>query len=133
MKRVYILLAAWFSRPAAATATRHRRPTTTGRNSSPPCCRQRSAADSERAKPPQRHGHHRLQSDERRAGAITAATVDFRVDLTGFPATTTITLAHIHTGAAGVSGGVLVNAAVSAGRSHVDERRWDIRQTELAY
>ena len=49
------------------------------------------------------------------AGAITAATVDFRVELSGFPATTTITNAHIHPGAAGVNGGVLVNANASGG------------------
>ena len=38
-------------------------------------------------------------------GAITSGTVNFRVDVTGFPATTSITAAHIHTGAAGVGGG----------------------------
>ncbi|MDO8795754.1 MAG: CHRD domain-containing protein [Vicinamibacterales bacterium] len=48
-------------------------------------------------------------------GAITAATVDFRVELSGFPATSTITNAHIHTGAAGVNGGVLVNAQAGSG------------------
>jgi len=50
------------------------------------------------------------------AGAITSGTVNFRVDVTGFPATTAITLSHIHTGAAGVSGGVLVSADVSPGQ-----------------
>lgn len=50
------------------------------------------------------------------AGAITAATVDFSVELSGFPSTTTITAAHIHTGAAGVNGGVLVSAQVSSGQ-----------------
>ena len=49
------------------------------------------------------------------AGAITSGTVNFRVDVTGFPAGSAITLSHIHTGAAGVSGGVLVNALVAAG------------------
>ena len=38
------------------------------------------------------------------AGAITAANVHFRVDLTDFPATSAITAAHIHTGAAGRDG-----------------------------
>src|SRR2546421_12215210 len=32
------------------------------------------------------------------AGAITTASANFRVDVTGFPATTAITAAHIHTG-----------------------------------
>jgi len=50
------------------------------------------------------------------AGTITAATVDFRVDLAGFPSTSAITAAHIHPGAAGTSGGVLVTADVSAGQ-----------------
>jgi hypothetical protein len=49
------------------------------------------------------------------AGAITAGTVNYRVDVTGYPATTAITLSHIHTGAAGVVGPVLVTANVSAG------------------
>jgi hypothetical protein len=50
------------------------------------------------------------------AGAITSGTVNFRVDVTGFPSTTSITAAHIHTGAAGVGGGVLVAADVSPGQ-----------------
>ena len=49
------------------------------------------------------------------AGAITAGTANFRVDVTGFPATTAITASHIHPGAAGVAGGVLVSANVAAG------------------
>ena len=48
------------------------------------------------------------------AGAIQSGTVDFHYDLTGFPAGTTITLSHIHTGASGVAGGVLVNTGQSA-------------------
>src|SRR3989338_7367218 len=48
-------------------------------------------------------------------GTITAATVDFSVELSGFPATSTITNAHIHPGAAGVNGGVLVNAQAGSG------------------
>ena len=48
------------------------------------------------------------------AGAIQSGTVDFHFDLTGFPAGPTINLAHIHTGAATVSGGVLVNTGLSA-------------------
>jgi hypothetical protein len=49
------------------------------------------------------------------SGAITAANANFRVDVTGFPATTSITAAHIHTGASGVAGGVLVSANVAPG------------------
>jgi hypothetical protein len=49
------------------------------------------------------------------AGAITGGTVNFTVNAAGFPSTTSITAAHIHTGAAGVSGPVLVSANVAAG------------------
>jgi hypothetical protein len=48
------------------------------------------------------------------AGAIQSGTVDFHYDLTAFPAGTTITLSHIHTGASGVSGGVLISTGQSA-------------------
>ena len=49
------------------------------------------------------------------AGTITAATADFAVSLTGFPANTPLTAAHIHTGAVGVSGAILVNTGLSSG------------------
>jgi hypothetical protein len=49
------------------------------------------------------------------AGAITSGTVNFRIDVTGFPSTTSITAAHIHPGAVGVNGSPLVNATVAAG------------------
>jgi hypothetical protein len=46
-------------------------------------------------------------------GAITGGTVDFHFQLSGFPSSTTISAAHIHPGAAGVNGGVLVNTGLS--------------------
>lgn len=49
------------------------------------------------------------------AGTITAATADFQVSLTAFPLNTPLTMAHIHTGAVGVSGAVLVNTGLSSG------------------
>jgi len=49
------------------------------------------------------------------AGTITAATVNFQVNMSGFPATAVVNIAHIHTGAAGVNGGVLVNTTTVAG------------------
>ena len=47
-------------------------------------------------------------------GAITAGTADFHFQLSGFPPSTTIVAAHIHPGAAGVNGGVIVNTGVVA-------------------
>jgi hypothetical protein len=48
-------------------------------------------------------------------GAITAASVNFNGTLTGFPAGTTITASHIHTGVAGVNGGFVVNLGLTPG------------------
>jgi hypothetical protein len=50
------------------------------------------------------------------SGAITSGKVDFFVTLTGFPASTNITLAHIHVGAAGINGGIRVNTDVASGQ-----------------
>src|SRR5450432_4244349 len=41
-------------------------------------------------------------------GAITSATADFVWDATNFPAGTPINIAHIHTGASGVAGAIVV-------------------------
>jgi hypothetical protein len=49
------------------------------------------------------------------SGTVTSGTFDFNVSLTGFPNDSKVILAHIHTGAAGVPGGVLVNTGVTAG------------------
>jgi hypothetical protein len=49
------------------------------------------------------------------AGNITAANADFTVTLTGFPAGTTLTGAHIHPGAAGAAGGVIWSLGVATG------------------
>ena len=49
------------------------------------------------------------------AGNISVATADFVVTLTGFPAGTAITGAHIHPGASGATGGVVVSLALAAG------------------
>jgi hypothetical protein len=47
-------------------------------------------------------------------GAITGGTADFHFQLSGFPSSTTIVAAHIHPGAAGVNGGVIVNTGIVA-------------------
>jgi hypothetical protein len=43
-----------------------------------------------------------------------ANTVDFNVSLNSFPTTSTLTAAHIHPGAAGVNGGVLIGTGLTA-------------------
>jgi hypothetical protein len=47
--------------------------------------------------------------------AITSATVDFSAPLTGFPAATALTAAHIHRGAVGTNGEVVVNTGLVPG------------------
>ncbi len=49
------------------------------------------------------------------AGAISGATADFSVNLSNFPANTTLTGAHIHHAAAGSTAGVLVNTGITSG------------------
>ena len=49
------------------------------------------------------------------ANTITGATYDFTVNMTGFPANTTLTGAHIHTAPAGTNAGVVVNLGLAAG------------------
>ena len=47
------------------------------------------------------------------SNAIQSGTIDFHFDVTGFPAGTLMTLAHIHTGDANTAGGVLINTGLS--------------------
>jgi hypothetical protein len=49
------------------------------------------------------------------SGTTTAATLDVTVNATGFPAGTALTASHIHPGAAGTNGGVLVSLGLTAG------------------
>ena len=46
---------------------------------------------------------------------ITAATVDFVASMSGFPAGTVLTAAHIHPGAVGVNGGVVISTNIASG------------------
>ena len=46
---------------------------------------------------------------------ITAATADFNVSLTSFPAGTTLSAAHIHNARAGTNGGTINNLGLGAG------------------
>ena len=49
------------------------------------------------------------------SGTTTAATLDVTVNATGFPAGTALTASHIHPGAVGSNGGVLVSLGLTAG------------------
>jgi hypothetical protein len=49
------------------------------------------------------------------AGSITAATATFVVNLTGFPAGTTLTGAHLHQAVAGATAAVIVNTTLGNG------------------
>jgi hypothetical protein len=51
------------------------------------------------------------------SGQITAATVTFVVNVSGFPANTPLNIAHIHTGGSGVAGSVLVSTGLTAGQN----------------
>jgi hypothetical protein len=48
-------------------------------------------------------------------GAISSGTVGFHFQLNGFPGTLAVIAAHIHTGAAGVNGPIVVNTGVTTG------------------
>ena len=49
------------------------------------------------------------------SGSITSANARFDVTMSGFPSTSVINIAHIHPGAVGVNGSVLVNTTLAPG------------------
>jgi hypothetical protein len=53
--------------------------------------------------------------DRNSGGTITSATAKFQVTLAGFPAPTPLTVAHIHGGASGATGGIIVDTGLAAG------------------
>ena len=57
----------------------------------------------------------RLQTTRDSGGAITAATANFQVSLTGFPNGTMLTGAHIHRGNVGVAGPIVVDTGLAPG------------------
>lgn len=63
------------------------------------------------------------------ANNITGATYDFDVHVTGFPANTTLTGAHIHAAPAGVNSGVVVGLPLTAGDTAVPSGQASITKT----
>lgn len=49
------------------------------------------------------------------SGTITSATANFQISVTGFPAGTTVTKAHIHNGTRGVNAGIFVDTTLASG------------------
>jgi hypothetical protein len=49
------------------------------------------------------------------AGTITAATMNVQISVTGLPAGSTVTKAHIHNGAAGANAGVFIDTTLASG------------------
>jgi hypothetical protein len=48
-------------------------------------------------------------------GTVSSATANIQISVSGFPAGTTVTDAHIHNGAAGANAGVYVSAGIASG------------------
>jgi hypothetical protein len=66
------------------------------------------------------------------ANNITGATYDFVVSMTGFPANTTLTGAHIHNAGAGVNAGVVVGLPLTATDTSVPSGQATITKTGLS-
>jgi hypothetical protein len=49
------------------------------------------------------------------AGNVTSTAFNFSVAMQGFPSTSVVNIAHIHTGATGVNGPILVNTTINPG------------------
>jgi hypothetical protein len=67
------------------------------------------------------------------AGAVTGGTADFHFQLAGFPGSMSIILAHIHVGAAGVPGPIVVNTGIVPGSPVVgSDGLWQFTVTGVA-
>jgi hypothetical protein len=65
------------------------------------------------------------------SGNVIAATADFTVTGNNFQPSTTITLAHIHPGAVGVNGGIVVNTGLSSGQAPVSNGSMSFTKNEI--
>ena len=65
------------------------------------------------------------------AGNITSASANFQISVTGFPAGTRVTDAHIHGASAGSNGSVLVNAGLGSGELTVTNGSGTVTRTGI--
>ena len=65
------------------------------------------------------------------AGTITSATANFQITVSGFPAGTRVTDAHIHGAAAGSNGGALVNVGLGSGELAIADGGGSITKTGI--
>lgn len=66
------------------------------------------------------------------SGSVTDATADFQITVTGFPAGTRVTDAHIHGGAAGTNAGVSVNVGLTAGELAITNGSGSVTKTGIS-
>jgi hypothetical protein len=71
----------------------------------------------------------RVTSDA--AGAIQSATADFQITVTGFPAGTSVTRAHVHNAAAGSNGGIVVDTTLAAGDLAISNGSGSVTKTGI--
>src|SRR3954467_15041755 len=65
------------------------------------------------------------------AGNVTAATMTFVVNMTGFPAGTSINAAHIHNAPAGTNSGVVVPSGITPGANVLTNGSGSVRTANL--
>ncbi|HUG05844.1 MAG TPA: CHRD domain-containing protein [Candidatus Limnocylindria bacterium] len=75
-------------------------------------------------------GTFTLNTTRDASGNITAATAQFETDVTGCPADTRINIGHIHRGAAGANGSVVVNSGLVAGELTLTSGAGKINKTQ---
>jgi hypothetical protein len=65
------------------------------------------------------------------SGTITSATMNLQLSVTGLPAGTTVTKAHVHNGAAGVNAAVYVDAILASGELAITNGSGSITKTGI--
>ena len=75
-------------------------------------------------------GTFTLTTTKDASGTITGASALFETDITGCPAGTAINIGHIHKGAAGANGGVVINSGLAAGELTLTAGAGKINKTQ---